>query len=97
VNAATAAVELDISVDQGEEGKIASLSDALAGMEHVAHLADEDISGTHGFAAEPLYPAALSVAVASVSAGPLSFLVCHSNHLSAENRLAGVPPPARGC
>ena len=45
VDAAAAAVELDVAVDQGKERVVAALADALAGVELGAHLADQDIAG----------------------------------------------------
>jgi hypothetical protein len=77
LNAATAAVELDESVDQGIKRKVGTLTNPLAGVEFVPNLADENIPGTHRFSAESLHAATLRVRVTSISAGALSFFVCH--------------------
>ena len=45
VDAAAAAIELDVAIDQSEEGVIVPLAHAFAGMEYGAHLADQDIAG----------------------------------------------------
>ena len=68
---------MNVAVDQGVEGVVVALSDALARMELRADLADEDIARPNLLAAEPLYTAALGIRVASVSAGALSFFMCH--------------------
>jgi hypothetical protein len=77
LNAATAAVELNVSVDQGIEREIGALTNPLSGVEFVSYLANENVSGSHRFSAESLDAATLRVRVTSVSAGALSFFVCH--------------------
>jgi hypothetical protein len=77
LDAAAAAIEVDVSVDQRIERIVAALTNPLAGVETVADLADEDVSGAHFLAAESLHAATLRVGVTSVSAGALSFFVCH--------------------
>jgi hypothetical protein len=85
MNAAAAAVELHLAVDEGKERVVASLADPLAGVEYCAHLADEDVSGANLFAAKPLHPATLGIAVASVPAGTLSLFMCHEITLLTAN------------
>ena len=82
MNAAAAAVELDEAIDQGEERIVASLADALTGLEDGAQLPHEDIPAADLFAAESLHAAALGVGIAAVAAGTLTFLMCHDNHLT---------------
>lgn len=78
MNSATAAVEVDVAVDQREEREIGALADALSGMELCADLPDEDIARPYFLPAEPLDAAALCIGIASVSAGTLSFFMCHN-------------------
>ncbi len=81
------------AIDQGVEGEIGALSDPRAGVKTIAHLADENVSGPHLFAAESFYATTLCIAVATVSAGTLSFFVCHeitSPHLGAIRELQGA-------
>src|SRR5450830_1044651 len=52
LNAAAAAVELDKAVDQGVERVVAALANPLAGVKPIAHLADDNVPGSHLFAAE---------------------------------------------
>ncbi len=77
VNAAAAAVELHMAVDERKERIVAALADPLAGVKYGAYLADEDVPGANLFPAEALHPATLGVAVAAVSARTLSLFVCH--------------------
>ena len=77
LNSTAAAVEMHVPVDQRVQRKIAPLADPFARMKAVADLADEDISGSHLLAAEPFHAETLRVRVTSVSAGALSFFVCH--------------------
>jgi hypothetical protein len=77
LNAAAAAVEMDESVDERVEREVAALANPLAWVETVAYLADENVPGSHGFSAEALHTETLRVRVTSVSAGALSFFVCH--------------------
>ena len=77
LNAAAAAIELDVSVDQCVEREVRALANPLTGVEAIANLADENVSGAHGFSADALHAATLRVRVTSVSAGALSFFVCH--------------------
>jgi hypothetical protein len=77
LNAAATAIEMHVAIDQGVERKIAALSNAVSGMELVADLANEDVSGSHLLATESLHTATLGVRVTSVSAGALPFFMCH--------------------
>jgi hypothetical protein len=77
LNATAAAVELDEPVDEGVEREVGPLADAVARVETVADLADDNVSGSNSLSAEQLYAASLRVRVTSVSAGALSLFVCH--------------------
>ena len=83
VNPSAASIELDVTVHQRVQREIGPLTDTSSRVELRAHLADEDVARTYLFAAEPLHPAALGIAVAPVSAGTLTFFVCHDDDLFA--------------
>jgi len=70
-------VELDLSGSQGEESEILAQSDVASGMIFGSALAEDDVSGQYGFAAEFLYPEPLTVAVPAVFGSALSFFMCH--------------------
>jgi hypothetical protein len=59
LNPTAAAVEMHVAVDQGIECEIAALADPLAGVESIAHLADENVTGSHGLTTESLHATAL--------------------------------------
>jgi hypothetical protein len=79
LNPPTAAIELYETIDQGEERIVATLPDAVAGLENRAQLPHENISGTDLLAAKPLHTAALGIGIPTVTAGSLTFLMCHVN------------------
>lgn len=79
VDAAGVAVEHDAAVDEGEDGVVTADADAGTGVEFRAALADEDVAGDDGLAAEFLHAEALAARVASVLDGALSFLVGHGS------------------
>jgi hypothetical protein len=53
----------------------------MAGMELVAHLAHENVSGAHPLTTIPLDAAPLAVGIATIAAGTLTLLVCHYGNL----------------
>src|SRR5207302_4355247 len=59
-------VELDLAVDQREQGPVAACADVLAGDEFGAALADQDAARGDKFAAEPFYAESFADAVAPV-------------------------------
>jgi len=61
LNSAAATVELYVSVDQRVERKVTTLTNPSAGVEAVADLTDEDISGSYFLATESLHAATLAV------------------------------------
>ena len=77
VDSSSFAVELHISFDQGEQGKILALSNIRTRMELVSNLSDEDVASQNVLATEFLYTASLCIRVTTVAAGPLSLLMCH--------------------
>ena len=66
VDPAATAIEFHAAIDEGEDGVIAAETDVAAGQELGAALADDDIAGDDGFAAEFLDAEALADAVAPV-------------------------------
>jgi hypothetical protein len=77
LNSPAATVKMHISVDEGIERKITSLAYPLARVKPVTDLSHEDIPGTHFLAAESLHAQTLGIGITSVSAGALSFFMCH--------------------
>jgi hypothetical protein len=77
LDAAAAAVEVDEAVDQCVEREVAPLAYPLAGVEPVADLANENVSSSYLFATESFHAETLGIRVAPVSAGALSFFMCH--------------------
>jgi len=81
VHAAAFAVETDLAVDEGEDGVISPETDILAGQELRAALADDDVAGDDGLAAEFFHAETLANAVASVLNTALTFFMCHKLEL----------------
>ena len=66
-----------MAVNQSIQRVIVAAADIAAGMKLGANLANQDAASGDTLATEPLDSAALSVAVATVAAAALAFLVCH--------------------
>ena len=81
IHATTFAVEFDFAIDEGENRVIATDADVTTGMELCSALADDDVPGNHGLAAEFFHAEALAARVASVFDGALSFLMGHGGEL----------------
>ncbi len=77
MDAATVAVETNMTFHQRENRVIVADSDIPARMIFGATLADDDVAGDHMLAAELLDAPALTVAVTAVATTALAFLVCH--------------------
>ena len=84
--AAAIADEDALAVDQCEQRVIFALADAFAGMELGAQLTDDDVAGDNFFAAETFDAAALTVRIATVAAGALTFFMCHGGSTFELNR-----------
>src|SRR5690606_39030847 len=69
--------ELDLAVDQREQGVVAAEADAHARMELGAALADDDVAGLDGLAAVHLHAQVLRVGVAAVARGAYALFMCH--------------------
>jgi len=81
VDAAAAAIEFYVAVDQGVEGVVVALAHVAAGMETGAQLPNKNIARPDVLAAKALYAATLGIRIATVAAGALTFFMCHGNHL----------------
>src|SRR3954471_7153995 len=92
VYATAFAVEVDLAVDQCEQRVIFALTDAFSGVELGAQLTDDDVAGDDFFAAETLHAAALTVGIATVAAGALTFFMCHGGFY-----LRAKPQTAMAC
>ena len=68
VDAAAAAVEVDLAVGEGIQRVVAPLADVAAGVPFGAALADQDVSREHDFAAEFFDAKPLGARVAAVAA-----------------------------
>jgi hypothetical protein len=77
VHAAPITVEGDAAVGEREQGVVAADADIEAGVELRAALADDDVTGDDGLAAELLHAETLAARVATVLDGALSFLMGH--------------------
>jgi hypothetical protein len=77
LDAAAAAVEFHVAVNQSEKRVIVSPAHAFAWMKNGAQLPNNDVAGLYMFSAESFNAAALAVRVATVSAGALAFFMCH--------------------
>ena len=77
MNPAAVLVELDLAVNQGEQGPVATDTHILARMKLGAALPDDDAAGGDGLGAESLDAQTLGIAIAPVTGTALTFLVCH--------------------
>ena len=71
-------VKANFAVHEGEDGVVAAETDVLAGQELGAALADDDVAGDDGLAAEFLHAEAFAGAIAPVLDGSLTFLMSHN-------------------
>ena len=78
VDAAAFAIEEHAAVNQGENRVVTAHAYALAGVELGAALADDDVTGDDGLAAELLDAETLAAGIAPVADGTLTFFMCHS-------------------
>src|SRR6476646_3397526 len=69
--------ELDLAVDEREQGVVLAKADILARVPLSAALAGNDVAGDRELTAEQLQTQPLAVRVAAVARGAACFLVCH--------------------
>jgi hypothetical protein len=79
VHAAAFLVEEHAAIDESEERVVTTATDAKARMHFGAALADDDVSGDHGLAAEFFHAEALAAGIATVLDGTLSFFMGHKS------------------
>ena len=93
-----AELELDYSVDQGEQRVIVCPPDVAARVKLGAALAHQNVAGTDLFAAVALHSEILGIAGPAVPAGAYPFLVCHesSAQLDVGDADLGVALPMSG-
>ena len=81
VHAAAFLVELHAAVDEGEERVVTADADTETWMHLRSALADEDVTGDDGLAAELFHAEALAAGIATVFNGALSFFMGHKSRL----------------
>jgi hypothetical protein len=86
VHTAAFAVEFHFPIDECEECVVPALPDTFARVELGAKLPHDDIAGDDLLAAVTLHAAALTVGIATVATGALTFFMCHGFTLEAERR-----------
>jgi hypothetical protein len=74
---ATASTELNRTGFEGEQGVVATATDACTGVEVGATLANDDFACGNYLATETLDAEALCVGVTTVASGARAFFVCH--------------------
>ena len=62
---------------QSEQGVVLAATHVLTGMEVSATLTNQDVARTDEFASKALTTKALSLRIATVADGTLTFLMCH--------------------
>lgn len=77
VDAAAVPIEVDVAVDEGEEGVVFAHTDILAGVPLGAALTNDDVASDDGFAAKFFDAETVTAGVASVLNRALSFFMCH--------------------
>ena len=73
--------ELNLALDEREEGVVLATTDVLAGVDMGAVLADENLAGLHGLTVITLGAQTLAARVATVAGGTETFFVCHVRYL----------------
>jgi hypothetical protein len=77
IDSSSAAIEADAAVDQRENRIIATEAYILTRQKFRAALADDDVAGHDGLAAESFYTEPFADAVAAVLNAALSFFMSH--------------------
>src|SRR5437016_4531890 len=77
IDAATSAIEANVSVNQRENCVVASEADVFARLKFRAALAHDNVAGDDHLAAEFFYAEPLTDAVAAILNAALSFFVSH--------------------
>src|SRR5688572_28482009 len=74
------------AVDQGKQREVPAHAHVSTRVNACTKLANNDISCTHGFSAEHLNAAPLSLAIAPITGASSSFFMCHSAFLFLSRR-----------
>ncbi len=77
INTSTFAIKHYLAFDQCEYRVVISHSHAFSGVEFGTTLPNDNVAGMNAFATEFLNAATLSVGVPTVTAGTLTFFMCH--------------------
>ena len=72
------ALELDLTVDQSEQGVVAADPDVVAGMDVGASLANQNVAGLAFLASEYLQTQSFALRFTAVLGTTYTFLVCHN-------------------
>ena len=70
------ALELDLAVNQSEEGVVLADTDIVAGMDGSTALSDNDIAGNNGLTVSLLYAKTLRLTIAAVLSRTNTFFMC---------------------
>jgi hypothetical protein len=68
---------LDFTIHKGEKGKIVTDSDTATWMELRSNLPNDDVSRPNDLPAKLFDSPPLPIGIPTITAGPLSFLMCH--------------------
>ncbi len=89
IHAVAGFVEFDLSIDESEQGPIATRADIQACDKLCTTLADQNTAGRNKFTTKTFNPKSLANAVTAVANAALTFLMCHKS-LSVRRFLTGV-------
>ena len=96
VDATTFLIEFDVSVDQGKDCVIGTESNALAGTELRSHLTNDNAACFCRLSAVQLHSTPLTIGIASVTTGALTFFMCHEKTFSLTYLwITRIDPPCR--
>lgn len=90
IDASAVLVEHHGTVDQCEKGVISALADIATGSPFGAALPSKNVASDDSLTAEFFDAAPLAVRIATVSAGTLTFFMCHERTLSNQLGVYGV-------
>jgi hypothetical protein len=77
VDAPTGLIELHEPVGKSVQRVVATLADIATSVELSSSLPNQNVSSDYSLATKPLHTTSLSIGIATVAAGALTFLMCH--------------------
>ena len=83
-------LELDLAVDQGEEGIVRTLTDVFTGMDVGTALTDEDVARENGLPVGSLHAKTLGFGITAVLGRAHTFFMSEKLNVNAKHRVA--PP-----